>query len=344
MDPATRSSLAPARDATMTADGRHPPPAALEREAWVWLRRFHAGDVRPWDAQAFKRWVATSPAHQQAFSMARRDWALLHPAAGEALRGKPLAAARDRAASHGPGRNRRAFLGAAVSAAGVAGVALALPDLDLWASPANWGADERTATGEQRVLALGARIHVTLNTQTRVRRQMAGDDIVGMDLLSGEAAIDLAASGQAFVVVAGAGRSTAQASRFEVRHLDGRTCVTCIEGQVQVQHPAGVRQLLARQQLVYDGTGLGAVTGGLATATSAWRKGALVFDQTPLAQVVDEINRYRPGRVVLMNAQAGRQPVSGSFDIALLDLALAQLERTFSLRSRALPAGLYVLS
>lgn len=329
----------------MTTDHPHPEPAAeLQREAWAWLRRLQGGDVRPLDVRAFKRWLHTSPLHQQAFSAARREWTLLTPAAGEALHSDAQAAARYRQAMREPQRSRRAFLGAAVGCAAAAGIALALPVGQLWRSPADWGADERTATGEQRVLALGTRVHVTLNTQTRVRRQMAGDAVVGMDLLSGEAAIDLPAGSQGFVVAAGAGRSLAQAGRFEVRHLDGTTCVSCVEGQVQVQHPAGVRQLQARQQIVYDAAELGAVHRVVAAAASAWRRGELVFDQTPLAQVVDEINRYRPGRVVLMNAAAGRQPVSGSFDIALLDLALAQLQHTFALRARALPAGLYVLS
>ncbi len=77
---------------------------------------------------------------------------------------------------------------------------------------------------------------------------------------------------------------------------------------------------------------------------SAWRKGMLVFRQTPLTDVIEEINRYRRGRVVLMNASLAHQPVSGSFDITLLDVAVAQLQRTFDLSARSLPGGLVVLS
>ncbi len=177
-----------------------------------------------------------------------------------------------------------------------------------------------------------------------MRRQAVGGETTGLELLTGEAAVDLLAPGMPFTVVAGVGRSLAESGRFEVRHLDGKVCVTCIEGAVRVEHPSGVRSLQARQQAVYDAATMSSVENIEPADVSAWRKGELVFRQTPLAQVLEEINRYRPGRVVLMNARARSKPVSGSFAIGLLDAALAQLQHTFDLHARSLPAGLYVLS
>ena len=313
----------------------------LERQAWTWLRRLQSGDVRPWDARAFRRWLKSSPAHAAAFRAAREDWALMRPAAGDLLR-SDLETAATYERLHERGRmRRRVFLGAAAGAA-AATVAMLHPPAGLWPSPAEWGADYRTATGEQRRVALGDDVSVTLNTRTSVRRRQERG-LAGMELIAGEAAVDLGQDA-AFVVTAGSGRSVAVGARFEVRNLYGKVCVTCLEGAVRVEHPSGMRLLAARRQAVYDDMSLGASTPIDPSILSAWRKGRLVFEQTPLAQVVDEINRYRPGRVVLMNDTAARQPVSGSFDIAMLDLALSQLERTFDLHARALPAGLYVLS
>ncbi len=59
-------------------------------------------------------------------------------------------------------------------------------------------------------------------------------------------------AGKAFSVIAGAGRSLAESGRFEIRYLDGKVCVTCLEGSLRVEHPAGFRALQARQQMVYD--------------------------------------------------------------------------------------------
>lgn len=333
----------------------HAVPDVLREEARIWLGRLALAEVTQMDMQAFKRWQRTSPAHEMAFVEAKRQWHAMKLAIGSGLRADPKAAARYRQLAQGmrtaqPGR--RAFLGAAMSAAAVAGVAVvAYPPLGLWPAPGAWGADERTATGEQRTLGLASHVRVTLNTQTRVRRETsANGETTGIDLLAGEAAIDLQAmqesGGRPFVVTAGAGRSSAQgASRFQVRHLHGsKVCVTCIEGTVQVAHAAGNKLLQARQQTVYDAASLGGVQSVEPADLSAWRKGELVFRQTPLAQVLDEINRYRPGRVVLMADARRDSAVSGRFSIAVLDEALLQIQHSFDLRARALPGGLLVLS
>lgn len=326
------------------ADDRAAPTDKLQKQAWVWLRLLNSGDVRPWDAKAFQRWLSASPAHKTAFNDAKRRWKELKPTAIELMRSNPQVAAIHERALRGPAYGRRAFLGAAVSAAAVAGVAVLNPPLGLWSAPAEWGADYRTATGEQRAVMLGDRVSITLNTQTSIRRQAAGDGASGIDLLAGEAAIDLPEGGHPFQVAAGAGRSLAESGRFEVRFLGGKVCVTCIEGSVRVEHPAGSRLLRARQQTLYDGGAVGGVAGIEPANVSAWRTGELVFTNTRLADVLDEINRYRPGRVLLMNADAGNRPVSGSFFIATLDAALSQLRHTFDLNARSLPGGLVVLS
>ena len=45
----------------------------------------------------------------------------------------------------------------------------------------------------------------------------------------------------------------------------------------------------------------------------AWRQGWLNYYQAPLAQVVDELSRYYPGRIVLLGDALGQRKVSGSF-------------------------------
>ena len=52
---------------------------------------------------------------------------------------------------------------------------------------------------------------------------------------------------------------------------------------------------------------------------SAWREGKLIFTNRPLHQVIDEINRYRPVPLFLLNQRAAVRPVSGVFDIDRLD-------------------------
>jgi len=329
-----------------SADARKAPGDALPAEARAWLRLLASGDVKASDAEAFKRWLHASEAHRAAFNEAKQRWAAMKPLTGEFLRTRPAAAeAHARALQGGRNFGRRAFLGAAASAAvaGVAGVAVVSSPGGLWPALGDGGADDRTAVGEQRALALAPRIQVTLNTQTRIRRERAAGQLTGIDLLSGEAAVDLLAGGGAFGVAAGPGRSVAQAGRFEVRYLEGKVCVTCIEGAVRIAHPAGERALQAGQQAVYDAQSLSGIARVALENVSAWRRGELVFEQTRLAEVLAEINRYRAGRVLLMNSAAGEKRVSGRFRLASLDSALSQLEHTFGLRQRSLPGGLLLL-
>ncbi|WP_398493036.1 FecR family protein [Variovorax sp.] len=324
------------------------PPDELQRQAAAWLRQLTSGRASDTDAEAFLQWKRASPAHQAAFEEARRRWRMLKPALGELLREDPQTLAHHRQALRGaipkPALGRRAFVGAAVGALAVAGIAVVRPPLGLWPAASTWTADFHTGTGEQQAIALADRIDVLLNTQTSVRRVEAGGRVVGMELLAGEAAIDLRAGSPAFQVAAGPGRSMAESGRFEVRYLAGRVCVSCLEGTVRVAHPAGERLLQARQQTLYDTASIGGVVGIEPAAVSAWRSGELVFSQVPLAQVIDEINRYRPGRVLLMNEAAGGDPVSGRFFVASLESALSQLQHSFQLKARRLPAGVLVLS
>jgi transmembrane sensor len=325
-------------------------PDALRQDAHAWVSRFASGKVTQWEAQAFQRWRAASPRHQAAFEEARDQWRLLKPAIGNLLHTDPAAANYHRQALREPHRptvnrnRRRIFLGAAVSAAAAAGVAAVYPPLGLWPAAGEWGADYRTAAGEQRALALADQVSITMNTRTSIRRVALDGRTVGLDLLDGEAAVELSSARAAFSVVAGAGRSVAEAGRFEVRNLGGKVCVTCIEGSVRVEHPAGVRLLQARQQTVYDAVAVSGVAAVDPADVSAWRQGELVFRRAPLMAVIEELNRYRPGRIVLMASSLRNNTVSARFQLAALDTALLQIQRSFNLTARSLPGGVLVLS
>ncbi|WP_422086132.1 FecR family protein [Variovorax sp.] len=326
--------------------------AQVQREAQAWLRRLASGEATQRDVEGFRRWQEASELHASAFAEAKRLWKVLDPAIAQMMAAQPALLAEHRQATQQKARRpvlaRRAFLGAAMSAAGVAAV---YPPLGLWPSISEWNADFRTATGEQRAVELADGIDLMLNTQTSVQRQTIDGRTIGIDLIAGETAVDLssasassASAARPFRVVAGAGRSEAQAGRFEVRFLDGSACVTCIEGNVRVTHAMGARTLQAGQQVVYDAVSIGGATDVQGADVSAWRTGVLVFRQTPLAHVVAEINRYRPGRVVLLARGLADRAVSGRFAIASLDTVLVQIQRSYDLEARTLPGGVLVLS
>ncbi len=324
----------------MTASDRDPrdlvehDDTAIGREAAAWWARLRGDDFTQADADALRAWCARSPAHARAWRELRQVWQALDPALARA------AAAPQRANVLAfplrPGR--RAFLGGAL-AAGVAVLALR-PPLGAWPSLRELGADYRTDTGEQRQLALSQQMTVQMNTQTRINVR-APESI---ELLGGEAEILASGARQPVSVVAGAGRLLAQSARFNVRHTGDAVCVTCLAGAVEVVWQQRRQTLDAGQQLVYDDGGAQAATAAPKGEASAWRTGALSFAGKPLSQVVDEINRYRPGRVLLRNPELGRRLVRMRFSIRQMDGALAMIRDLTGAEMISLPGGIVLLS
>ena len=177
-----------------------------------------------------------------------------------------------------------------------------------------------------------------LNTRTSVALRAAG-----VELISGEAAISLAGASSPFTVSAAGGRVAARDAVFELRHTDGSVCVTCLSGAVEVALASGGATLAAAQRLVYDAAGLQPARALDADDLPAWRDGFLRFRQAPLAEVLDEINRYRSGRVILMAQSLAARPVSVRVELARLDTAIAQIRENFQLDATALPGGVLLL-
>jgi len=242
--------------------------------------------------------------------------------------------------------SRRAVLGGGLAAAAAAAAcAVVRPPLDLWPSLAELMADYRTATGEQRQVALSGDVSVQMNTQTSIalRPSEGGGDRV--ELIAGEASFATGSEpNHSLVVLAADGRTSATGAQFDVRRFGPAVCVTCVAGGVRVERRADAMAIGPGQQVRYDDNGFGRVTVVDPEQVTAWRQGVLIFRLTPLAEVVDEINRYRPGRVILLNAALGREVVSGRFRIDHIDEVLARLDQAFGAKSRALPGGVVVLS
>ncbi|RQQ10774.1 FecR family protein [Burkholderia stagnalis] len=316
-------------------------------EASAWLLRLRSGEAAPDDADAFARWCADRP---QAAHLLRDMWGALRTAAAELAQEERTAAAwanvakRERTMRTG----RRAFVGFAV-AAGASWLTLR-PPMALWPSLADLAADYRTGTGEQRQVALAANVTVELNTQTRVDVLPASVAARGVEVVAGEAEIDAAAppGGAAalrpVVVVAGGGRMQATVARFNVRRTGAQVCVTCLSGTVALAHPRGARTLRADDQVIYDDRGMRPVSRVDPGAVSAWRRGMLVFNGVPLADVVDEINRYRRGKVVLRSAALGANRIQAQFPIARLDDVIDMVGRLYGAHITRLPGNIVLLS
>ncbi len=100
--------------------------------------------------------------------------------------------------------------------------------------------------------------------------------------------------------------------------------------------------LAAGQQVGYGAQGMGAVTVIDPERVTAWQRGMLIFDATPVARVIEEVNRYRSGRIVLMNPEIGRRLMTARLRIAETDKIVVQIVHIFGAKARALPGGLVI--
>lgn len=338
----------------MTKDHERPTeePTVLEQEAYSWVVRFVSGEAGPRDVEALKEWAARSPAHAAAFDQTSALWRTLgragpapfgmrtssiQPArATTSLRPSPIAASRI---------GRRHVLGGALAASAVGATVMALhPPFGLWPSWTALAAHYRTGTGEQRQIMLAGRVSIDMNTRTSIALDAADRDAAGIELFAGEAMVATAPHmARPFTVAAAGGRVIAADARFNVRHDGQPVRVACLFGEVRVECGQAALSLPAGRQVSYSERGMGPVTGINSQVITAWKDGFVIFEATPITEVVDEINRYRPGRIILTNATLGRERFSARFRIERIEQVVGQIAQVFGVQARSLPGGFVLL-
>ncbi|BAV65347.1 hypothetical protein SCLO_1023070 [Sphingobium cloacae] len=194
-------------------------------------------------------------------------------------------------------------------------------------------ADHRTDIGEVRTVALEDGSRVNLGPATAIAVHFDGRER-RVELLSGVALFaptpKAMAGGRPFVVEAANGEARALGTRFSVDRLPDAVRVAVAQHDVDVAAHAASGEtahavLSPGRQVRYDANGLGSVAGVEVEQAEAWRRGRLLFDASPLGDVVAELNRYRRGQIIVANPALARRQVSGLFDAKDVDGAIATI-------------------
>ena len=199
----------------------------------------------------------------------------------------------------------------------------------------------KTAVGEQQrvLLADGSSVHLNTNTVVKVTMSM---DHRKINLEKGEILCDVAEDpDRPFTVVAGETEIVAIGTLFSVYRAPKNTLVTVVEGRVSVTpNSSQPSEASSRQTVVNPGeqvivpSNSSIVQAILPIAkpiiTPQWDKGLLVFDQTPLDEVISEIARYFPGELRL-GSDVPDQPVTGTFKLRDRNVLLETLSQSYSL-------------
>lgn len=288
----------------------------VAREAIAWWVRLQAGEGGPAAVEACMRWRAADARHESA-------WARLEGLA-QAMRGIPSDFAHAHLAGPSPARQRRAVLKGLAAVLVLGGTGAAVREWTPWQRLLS---DYSTRVGERRRVLLPGDVRMDLASDTAVSADMGGGRRQ-LTLWRGQMAIRVQSTqGMAPLVAwADGGRVEALHARFALQREAAGMRVDVYEGSLRVVDGDGGGRLLSAGTALYrrrDAWREGPAEAG----GGAWTDGLLVANGDRLDAVLDQLARYRPGRLSA-SAEVAALPVSGVFPLDDTDRALAMLQQT----------------
>lgn len=310
--------------------------------AAYWFARVHSGDFSVAEEKRFLDWRQADSQNEFEYRALESIWqsSLLIPdeelremlddddlASAESLNsgsGSPTGAYGSNESSRAsfavpPNAARRRFFwqGAtlgAVALLGAGGVYIAQQDT------VSHALSYTTAFGEQKTVTLpdGSEVHMNVSTELVLHYQAHRRQLT---LLKGEAMFAAQSDkNRPFIVDAGQVQVEVTGTVFNVRrHAQGNVEVAVTEGSVQVSSgpwwnrqrasltPGMLAQGSEEQAWSVQRTDVAART--------AWRQGKVVFRDQTLDEVVQEMNRYLPEPIELMDEKLKRLRMAGVFNI-----------------------------
>ncbi len=294
-----------------------PPTDELDhpRDAAHWFARMQSGEATEQDRQAFDAWRRAHPDNDRAYRNLQWLWEASLTVAHDRLRTLADVPPRSPPPSLARRRVGLGLLGAG-SLAAVAGVVGTLG----WLRTPEHTLTLMTRKGERRQSLLPDGSILDLNTDTLAVVRFYQDQR-RLALQRGEIFLDVRRDlNRPFVVDAGVGQVTIGGTRLNVRRDDDQMQVSVESGSVTVQAGQGPqrreRQLSAGQQAVaHAGLDLGQVAVADVGTISAWQRGKVVFNGSPLVKVITEMNRYLETPVRLQADHLSEHRVYGVFSI-----------------------------
>jgi transmembrane sensor len=302
------------KDAPTNSSATHSERRKARAEAAAWIVRLHGPDRTPVLEAGCRAWLAESTENEIQFERVTDIW---EAAASSSTAGIP------RMARWSPAPRRRAW---AIAAVLVLAIGAGLFGFQYWSYPTY-----ATEVGEQRIVRLDDGTRVTLNSGTTLRVAFTAlKRRVRLD--RGEAFFEVSHNAKRpFIVTAGDRQVTALGTAFAVSYEPNRTAVTLVEGKVSVvavgasppapPSPAvltpdtGTVILSPGERVTYSRKSAPKLDEPRLDSVTAWRRGEVVLDKTPLADAVAEMNRYEKTRLVIEDPRSAALRVSGIYHV-----------------------------
>lgn len=202
-----------------------------------------------------------------------------------------------------------------------------------------------TEIGENRSITLSDGSTIDLNARSSIRIEFSKDER-DVELLEGQALFEVAKDAtRPFIVHSGAAVVRAVGTQFDVNRAPSSTTVTVVEGRVAVLNenasgsaaaPSGSANTtpMSSAETILSGAGATTERGTFVSAgeqvvvtpaqitkpqqtdvaaATAWTQHRLIFDATPLSEVVGEFNRYHTRPIIIETDSLKDFHVSGVY-------------------------------
>ena len=317
----------------------------IDENAAAWVARKLSGDFSAQDQERLDAWLAENPMNRQAFE----EYMAIADATAE------IGAAARISAPANENDARRSFrlapkwllAGPALAASVAAAFIVALVFLsDNPVEPLRYASPK----GETRALALADGTSVVLNADSALTVSFGQRDR-HVALERGEAFFDVVKDEERqFLVDAGAARAVVLGTSFAVKNTPAESVISVHEGvvsvhpQSKINSPQPVRLTAGQTVAVSTKGATGAIETFEPSSSATWRLGFLLFDQTPLKDAVEELNRYFETQLIIGDSGLEKTPITGRIELDQHDVVVQSLCAALSLKAERRSDAVIVLT
>lgn len=255
-------------------------PVSLSEQAAEWVVRLSDSPISTEQQADFEAWLAQDARHREAYEQINRLWQSVTPEQRE-KRWKPVGL--------------------------LSGIILLL--IGFYCLPlSTWLADEQTATGEIRQVTLPDGSTITLDSDS------AADvvfDVHARRIILHRGRVFAAVvpegnNNRPFIIENRDGTAKALGTRYIVDQIDDHSRVSVVESSVSVtsrDRPDQSITVHSGQSVRFDSEQIHGQE-QILPAAATWVESRLVYRNTPLSQVIDDLARYRTGFLRVSEAAA----------------------------------------
>jgi transmembrane sensor len=322
-----------------------------------------SGDITPEEKHKLETWLALNPENRNLMDRIARVWSLTDPLQppvkpdadnGWRLLEESLGIAT------GTGEDRRirnpriaAWLPSLANprirtaTLSFASVALVLVAAWIWKSQSPGSVFKTAVTANREkieiVLSDGSRVRMNSGSSLKYPDRFTGTER-RVDL-SGEAFFDVAHDGKPFVVMTDNAKTTVLGTCFNVWSRDNQTRIIVKQGRVQFESRRFDHAMILNRGQSSRAEGDMPTAAPVSVNTErllGWLRGRLVFDKTPVPEIIGELERTFGASIELKGPDLARKTVTAEFDKPSFEAVLSSLCLTLNAEYRLI-SGHYVI-